>query len=250
VKAVAVIPARMASTRFPGKPLASILGRPMIEHVYRRCACCGVLEAVVVATCDDVIRRAAEGFGARVVMTSPDHERATDRVAEAAGRLDAEFVVMVQGDEPMIVPGMIDEVLAPLHRDPAIGCVNLARRIDDPEEFHDRNTIKIVRDLEGNALYFSRGPIPSTAHSSLEYVAALRQVCVIGFTRSLLLEYSRMGPTPLERVESIDMLRLLEHGYRVRVVETDLYSHAVDTPEDRRVVESLMARDHDGGAKP
>src|SRR5215210_4269627 len=162
-RVVAVIPARMGSSRFPGKPLAPLLGRPMIEHVVRRAAMCDLLDAVYVATCDEEIRSAVERFGGEVVMTSAAHERASDRVAEAAEGFEAEVVVMIQGDEPMVTPAMIAAAVAPLFDDASVSCVNLARRIERSEEYVDRNTIKVVSDVRGDALYFSRAPVPEGA---------------------------------------------------------------------------------------
>jgi 3-deoxy-manno-octulosonate cytidylyltransferase (CMP-KDO synthetase) len=240
---VAIIPARMGSSRFPGKPLAPLLGRPMIEHVYKRAQLCQQLEAVYIATCDDDIRQAATAFGAPVLMTASTHERASDRVAEAAAELDAEIVVMIQGDEPLITPAMIDSALAPLIADQSVKCVNLARRINYQREYFDPNTIKIVMNTKGEALYFSRSPIPAADFTKAEAPPLFKQVCVIPFRRAFLLQFARLEPTPLERAESIDMLRALEHGYAVRLVETEIDTHAVDTEEDLRLVETLMQRD-------
>jgi 3-deoxy-manno-octulosonate cytidylyltransferase (CMP-KDO synthetase) len=258
VRIVAMIPARMNSSRFPGKPLAQLLGRPMLEHVLRRAAMCEQLDAVYVATCDEEIRRAVEGIGGSVLMTSAAHERASDRVAEAAERVEADIVVMIQGDEPMITPRMLSDAVAPMLVDQSIGCVNLARRITSRADYVDPNTIKVVMNVNGDALYFSRTPIPaidfahesaddssgdSTSGFSGERVAVFKQVCVIPFRRDYLCEFARLTPTPLERAESIDMLRVLEHGGRVRLVETLADTHAVDTPADLRLVESLLKSD-------
>lgn len=240
---VAVIPARMGSARFPGKPLAPIAGRPMVEHVYRRAAMCGRLGAVYVATCDREIAAAVEAFGGRVRMTSPTHERASDRAAEAAESLDADVVVMIQGDEPLITPAMIEAAVAPLLEDSTVQCVNLARRIRSRKEYLDRNTIKVVMNVRGDALYFSRSPVPEVDFDSPARPSVFKQVCVIPFRRDFLREFARLPPTPLERAESIDMLRVLEHGGRVRLVETDADTHAVDTPADLELVEALMLAD-------
>lgn len=237
------IPARMGSTRFPGKPLAKILGLPMIEHVYRRTAMCKLVDMVFVATCDEEIRSAVEGFGGNVVMTSPEHQRASDRIAEATEGLEADIVVMVQGDEPMVVPEMIDAAVAPMLENPSIQCVNLAKRISNEEEYHDPNTIKVVMDHRGEALYFSREPIPTSKVSDFGNIPVFKQVCIIPFRRDFLLRYARLEPTALEQAESVDMLRILEHGHGVRLVETDVESHAVDTPADLVMVESLMTQD-------
>ena len=237
---VAVIPVRMASSRFPGKPLAPLHGLPMIEHVFRRVKLCSQLAEVYVATCDQEIRVVAEAFGAKVIMTSAAHERATDRVAEAAAHFAADAIVMVQGDEPMITPDMIDSALEPLRSDSSVSCVNLVHRITSQQEFIDPNTIKVVADSNGNALYFSRSPIPHVNLFEETTAKIFKQVCVIPFTRQCLQEFSRLPPTPLERAESIDMLRLIEHGRSVRLVETLTATHAVDTPADLELVGTLM----------
>ena len=240
---VAVIPARMGSTRFPGKPLAPLLGRSLVEHVYRRAALCARLDAVYVATCDEEIASVVGAFGGVAMMTSAAHERASDRVAEAAERFEADIVVMIQGDEPMITPGMIEAAVAPFSHDPSVACVNLARRISSREEYLDRNTIKVVANVWGDALYFSRAPVPSIDFDGDARPHVFKQVCVIPFRREALREFARLPPTPLERAESIDMLRFVEHGGRVRLVETDADTHAVDTPEDLRRVERLLGGD-------
>ena len=237
---VAIIPARMGSSRFPGKPLAQLLGRPMIEHVLRRAEMCTQLKAVYVATCDEEIRKVVEGLGGRVIMTSPAHERASDRVAEAAEQVEADIVVMIQGDEPMITPAMIDAAVVPLLADRSVECVNLVRRITNRQDYVDPNTIKVVMNVNHEALYFSRAPIPALEFTETNHLPVFKQVCVIPFRIEFLREFTRLPPTPLERAESIDMLRILEHGRRVHLVETTVETHAVDTPEDLRLVEMLM----------
>ncbi|HWS90029.1 MAG TPA: 3-deoxy-manno-octulosonate cytidylyltransferase [Pyrinomonadaceae bacterium] len=245
-RVVAVVPARMGSSRFPGKPLAPLLGRPMVEHVVRRAAMCERLDAAYVATCDEEIRAAVEGFGGEVIMTSAAHERASDRVAEAAAGLGAEVVVMIQGDEPMVTPRMIAASVAPLYDDASVSCVNLARRVTRREEYVDRNTIKVLMNVRGDAVYFSRAPVPDGAFApgtAAESPPVFKQVCVIPFRRDFLREFALLAPTPLERAESIDMLRAIEHGRPVRLVEIEEETHAVDTPEDLRLVEALMRDD-------
>jgi len=243
MKTIAVIPARMGSSRFPGKPIAKILGRPMIEHIYKRVAMSKSLDATYIATCDEEIRQVAEGFGAQVIMTSDIHERASDRVAEAVVYLDADLIVMVQGDEPMTHPDMIDTAVAPFKDDPELGCVNLVRKIDHEADYLDANTIKVVMNQHNDALYMSRRPIPTLAKTGFANTAAYKQVCIIPFRRSTLYQYTHLTPTPLEQLESIDMLRLLEHGMQVKMVPTEFNTQAVDTPEDLARVEKLMASD-------
>lgn len=243
MKTIAIIPARMGSSRFPGKPLAKLLGRTMLEHVYKRVALSDALDATYIATCDEEIQQTAEAFGASVIMTSDKHERASDRVAEAIAGLDAELIVMVQGDEPMTHPRMIDTAVTPFRTDPQLGCVNLVRRIENEADFYDVNTIKVIMNQRGDALYMSRQPIPTLAKSGFASTSAYKQVCIIPFRRATLLHYTQLPTTPLEQLESIDMLRLLEHNIRVKMVETEFNSQAVDTEADLTRVSKLMESD-------
>lgn len=239
-----LIPARMGSSRFPGKPLASLLGRPMIGHVYERATKSPLSCLTAVATCDLEIFNYIKSIGGVVVMTGSQHERASDRCAEALikleqmNRVSYDIVVMVQGDEPMIHPNMITESVQPLLKDEAVQVVNLLGKIRDITEFEDQNCIKVVHDLKLNALYFSREPIPT--RSKIKNFPMEKQVCVISFRRNFLIQYTQMEPTPLELVESVDMMRILEHGFKVRMVPTGYDSHAVDTPDDLKKVEQLM----------
>jgi len=242
MRVIGVIPARMGSTRFPGKPLASIRGVPMLEHVYRRSQACSILSEIVIATCDDVIVRAAATFGARAVMTSADHARASDRVAEAVAQDDADIVVMIQGDEPLILPEMIEAAVEPMLRDTSIHCVNLAGRILSESELADRNTIKLVASPNGRALYFSREAIPSAGGRTFSAVDWRKQVCVIPFRRDALLAFASLPRGRLEELESIDMLRFLENGVDVHIVPIEHVTHAVDVPADIEIVTSLLAR--------
>lgn len=238
---VGVIPARMAATRFPGKPLALILGKPMLWHVWKRCTLSS-LDEIVVATCDEEIRRAAEAFGARVVMTSSAHARCNDRVQEAAASLPHELIVNVQGDEPLVAPALIDAVAGALRADPQALCVNPVARLTDPGELASRNTVKVVFDRAGRALYFSRYPIPSDLVVRRE-APVYRQVPVMGFRKSFLDRLSSLPEGPLERQESVDLLRALENGLPVRVIETELQTVAVDEPGDVARVEAALRGD-------
>jgi 3-deoxy-manno-octulosonate cytidylyltransferase (CMP-KDO synthetase) len=241
---LALIPARMGSSRFPGKPMASILGKPMIGHVYERVAKSPLLMTTAVATCDKVIFDYINSIGGTAVMTADTYERASDRCAEALLKLETEnkmrydIVVMVQGDEPMTHPDMIAEAVQPMLADPTIQVVNLLGEIKDVVEFEDRNCIKVVCDINLNAMYFSREPIPT--RSKVDLIPMGKQVCIIPFRRDYLLEYTRLAPTPLEIAESVDMMRILEHGMKVRMVPTKHNSQAVDTPDDLKRVEQLM----------
>jgi 3-deoxy-manno-octulosonate cytidylyltransferase (CMP-KDO synthetase) len=244
MKIIAVIPARMGSSRFPGKPLAPLLGRPMIEHVYRRTSLCRALSDVFVATCDQEIFESVKAFGGKAIMTSASHERASDRVAEAAVDLNCDVVVMVQGDEPMTHPQMIDESLTPfLGGEEHVACVNLTAKITSQAEFEDRNTIKVVMDENGFALYMSREPIPTRQIQDFEKIPAFKQVCIIPFAAKALQKFSRLEPTPLEVAESVDMMRFIEHGHKVKMVETTFSTHAVDHPPDLELVAGLLRED-------
>jgi len=241
---LALIPARMGSSRFPGKPLAKILGKPMIGHVYERVSKCDLLTKTAIATCDQEIADYIESIGGESVMTSDCHERASDRCAEALAVLEEkdgiqyDIVVMVQGDEPMTHPDMIKEAVTPMLADAGIKVVNLIAPIKTTEEFEDRNCIKVVTDLEGNAIYFSREPIPTRQNQ--QDVPQQKQVCIIPFTRKFLLEYIELEPTPLEIAESVDMMRVLEHSYKVKMIPTQHDTHAVDHPKDIPLVEKMM----------
>lgn len=241
---VALIPARMGSSRFPGKPMATLLGKPMIGHVFERVSKNPLLTVTAVATCDQEIADYIRSIGGRAIMTGSHHERASDRCAEALEVLEREdgltydIVVMVQGDEPMTHPDMISEAVNPMLADPSLQIVNLLGKIESDAEFEDRNCIKVVCDLKSNALYFSREPIPTRAKMAI--VPMGKQVCIIPFRRDFLLEYTRMAPTPLEVAESIDMLRILEHGGMVRMAQTKHSTRSVDTPDDLKNVERLM----------
>lgn len=241
---LALIPARMGSARFPGKPMAPILGKPMIGHVYERVAKSPILSLTAVATCDREIYDYVESIGGLAVMTSVSHERASDRCAEALIKLEAmkstrfEIVVMIQGDEPMIEPKMIADAIQPMKDDPSIKVVNLLGQIQNDHEFEDRNCIKVVCDQNLNAMYFSREPIPTRC--KIDKIPMGKQVCVIPFRRDFLIEYTKLSPTPLEFAESVDMLRILEHGMKVRMVRSSYFTQAVDTPEDLKIVESML----------
>jgi len=248
MRVVAVIPARMASSRFPGKPMALIHGMPMIGHCYCRVRLCEELSDTYVATCDTEIFDYIESIGGKVVMTADTHERASDRAAEAMLKIEkqtgekTDILVMVQGDEPMDTPQMVSEALAPMLADESINVVNLVAPISNAEEFEDPNTVKVVTDPAGNALYFSREPVPSRKKWSGD-VPMQKQVCVIPFRRDYLLEFNNTLETPLEQIESVDMLRVLESGGRVQMVPTRYRSIGVDTPEHLEQVSQLMADD-------
>ncbi|RPG75817.1 MAG: 3-deoxy-manno-octulosonate cytidylyltransferase [Euryarchaeota archaeon TMED85] len=240
---LALIPARMGSSRFPGKPMAKILGKPMIEHVYENVKKCELLTKTVIATCDKEIADHIQSINGNAVMTSNRHERASDRCAEALlyieekDKIKYDIIVMVQGDEPMTHADMITEAITPMLENSNIIVTNLMGDIKSEEEFDDRNCIKVVCDLNNNALCFSREPIPTRKFGN---VSMRKQVCVIPFTRKFLLEYTKLSPTPIEIFESVDMMRVLEHGKKVKMVHTKFLTYPVDTEKDLLRVEKLM----------
>jgi len=245
---IGMIPARMASTRFPDKPMAIINGIPMIGHVYYRCKMCALLTNVYVATCDREVFNYIESIGGKAVMTADTHERASDRCAEGMLKIEHEtgkptdILAMIQGDEPMVHPEMITEALQPMIDDPNVMITNLLGQIASQEEFEDPNQVKVVTDLAGNALYFSREPIPSRKKYS-EQVPMFKQVPIIPFRRNFLIEYNNMAQTPLEIIESVDMMRIVENGIKIKMVKTKYETHAVDTAADLQHVEELMKED-------
>jgi len=248
MKAIAVIPARMGSSRFPGKPMAEIHGVPMVGHCYYRTSMCQDLLDTYVATCDLEIFDYITSVGGKAVMTSDIHERATDRTAEAMLKIEQELgqkvdvVVMVQGDEPMVTPEMISESLQPFSNDESVNVVNLMAHMDTVAEFEDPNEVKVVINKNNEAIYFSREPIPSRKKGTTD-VPMLKQVCIIPFKREYLLKFNEMAETELERIESVDMMRIIENGDKVHMVMTEAKSLSVDTEEDRRNAESKMADD-------
>ena len=243
MKIIVIIPARMSASRFPGKPLAPILGLPMIEHVRRRTLMCELVDETIVATCDVEIKEVVEKAGGRVIMTAASHERCTDRVAEAAEGLEYDIVINVQGDEPLVLPEMMDKVVRPLLVDKELPCVNLVTRIVDQEEFENPNVPKVVTNRFGDLLYISREPIPSRKKVNSNNYIRLKQLGIIAFRKEFLLKFTQLEPTPLERIESVDMMRAVEHGYRVRIVETDGRMIGVDIPGDIKLVEEVLSSD-------
>lgn len=245
---IGIIPARLASTRLPNKPMADILGMPMIGHVYFRSKLSSVLKEVYVATCDQEIVDYIESVGGKAIMTADTHERASDRSAEALLAIEkqtgdkADIIVMIQGDEPMITPEMISAAVQPLIEDATLNITNLMASMQTKEEHEDPSEVKVVVDKNHNALYFSREPIPSRK-KGVENVPMFKQVCIIPFRRDFLLKYNSMEQTPLEIIESVDMNRLLENGIRIRMVMREEESYSVDTITDLKNVNAKMKND-------
>ena len=242
MKILAVIPARYASTRFPGKPLVALAGKPMIERVWERVRQAASLSGIVVATDDERIRSAVQAFGGEAVLTRSDHRSGTERVAEvAATRKDVEIFVDVQGDEPLIVPAAIDEAVEALRADTEAKVATLAVPISSPADIMDPNVVKAVLDFDGNALYFSRAPIPWVRdRGSPVHARHLKHLGLYAFRREALLDFPTFPQGELERIEQLEQLRWLENGYRIRVVETEHDSIGVDVPEDIPRVEQIL----------
>ena len=236
---VAVIPARFQSSRLPGKALAEIGGKPMIEHVYRRASAARAVGVVMVATDDWRICDAVEAFGGQAQMTSVDHPSGTDRLAEVAGRLNCDLIVNVQGDEPLIEPDMIDAAIAPFRDDAALEMSTLRRRITDDGDRLNPNVTKVVVDRDGFALYFSRAPIPFTRDGQPP-APAWRHVGLYVYRRECLLRLSGLPPTAMEEAEALEQLRALEHGVRIKTIETQHDCVGVDTPEDLERVRQMV----------
>ena len=238
--AVAVIPARFSSTRLPGKPLADIHGRPMIEHVYRRACEASSLSRVIVATDDVRVFEAVRAFGGDVLMTSPHHRTGSERVAEVAAQIGDDLVVNVQGDEPLLAPAMIDDAVAACVADSSLVMSTVRTRITDPAEIASPAVVKVVIDLRGRALYFSRAAVPFLRDPGTP-VTWYKHVGLYVYRRDFLLAFAALPPTPLEQSESLEQLRALEHGYAIMTVESRHEALGVDTPDDLDRVRRLLA---------
>jgi 3-deoxy-manno-octulosonate cytidylyltransferase (CMP-KDO synthetase) len=238
-KILGVIPARFSSTRFPGKVLASIAGKTMLQHVYERASLANYLTSTIIATDDDRVCAAAKSFGARVRMTRSDHLSGTDRVAEVASAENAEVIVNIQGDEPLIDPAAIDAAILPLVHDPGVVMATLKKRIEDTREIADPNVVKVVTAHSGDAIFFSRCPIPFDRERS-SATPYFKHVGLYVYERDFLLSYPALPVGPLEQTERLEQLRALENGFRIRVVETEYESLGVDTPADLERVSRLF----------
>ncbi len=238
---VAIVPARYESTRLPGKPLASIAGKPMIQHVYERTRAIPTIDRVMVATDDERIASAVRGFGGEAVMTSRAHVSGTDRIAEAAAPLDAALIVNVQGDLPFLDPATVDPAVALMRDEPDLPMATVKTPIHDHAEMHNPNVVKVVTDRNGYALYFSRSPLPYWRDAEPSAALGYRHIGLYVYRRDFLLAFTRLAPTPLERAEKLEQLRALESGFRIRVAETGAAGVEVDTPEDLQRARALAA---------
>jgi 3-deoxy-manno-octulosonate cytidylyltransferase (CMP-KDO synthetase) len=240
MKVAALIPARWASTRFPGKPVHKIAGKPLIQHVWERCCEAAVFDRIVIATDDTRIAEAALGFGAETTLTSGGHQSGTDRIAEVARNLTRVGLIFnVQGDEPLIAPELLKELVRKLARDRDIDLITAAVPID-ADEARSEHVVKVVTDRKGNALYFSRSVIPFARGSGDP--GYLKHLGIYGYRRKALLEFVKLEPSPLERAERLEQLRALQNGMKLRVIVSRTGSIGVDTLEDADAVERLILR--------
>ena len=241
MRILAVVPVRYAASRFPGKPLADLAGRPIVQWVYEAATACPAFDDVVVATDHEEIAACARGFGAPVELTRDDHESGTDRVAEVAARRgDADVVVNVQGDQPFAAPDMLAALVAPYVAGERPEMTTVACPLTDPAGWNDPNVVKVARAFDGTALYFSRSPIPHGAGEPGSPVRPLHHLGLYAFTRETLLRFPALEPTPLERLERLEQLRALEHGIRIRVCDVDRPVLEVNTPEDLEQARALV----------
>jgi 3-deoxy-manno-octulosonate cytidylyltransferase (CMP-KDO synthetase) len=240
-KVLIVIPARHASVRFPGKPLAPILGKPMIQHVFERSREAENAAKIVVATEDERIKAAVEAAGGEAVMTRADHRTGTDRVAEVAAHIEADIYINVQGDEPLIDPGTVDAVASAMLEDDSIQLATPCSLITQKADIMDPNVVKVVRDFDGNGLYFSRAPIPWVRDTGSRVAAShWKHIGLYGYRRDTLLEFPTLPPGELERIEQLEQLRWLENGFHIRVVESEYDPVSVDVPADIEKVEKIL----------
>jgi 3-deoxy-manno-octulosonate cytidylyltransferase (CMP-KDO synthetase) len=242
-KVVVVIPARYGSTRLPGKPLVMLAGKTMIQRVFERAKLAKLANRVIVATDDERIVKAVEAFGGEARMTRPDHRTGTERVAEVAAHVEGDVFVNVQGDEPLLDPAAVDAAIASLLEEPQASISTVATPIKSPGDIMDPNVVKTVLDFEGNAIYFSRAPIPWVRDTGNKVLARhLKHLGLYVFEREALLEYPTLPPGELERIEQLEQLRWMENGWKIRVAEVEHDAVSVDVPEDVARVEKLLQR--------
>lgn len=237
-KIVVIIPARYHASRFEGKVLVDIYGKPVIQHVYERAKMAKHVDDVIVATDDERIKNAVEKFDGKVVMTSKDHKSGTDRITEVAKNLDADIIINVQGDEPLVYPRMIEQIAQPILDDSSVNVTTLMRRIKNNNDLKNPNVVKLVLDKNSFVLYFSRSPIPYP--KSKQNFPLYHQVGLYAFRRDFLLKFSKLKPTHLELTEGVELLRVLENGYKIKGVETEYESLDINVPEDVEKVKEMI----------
>lgn len=240
---IGVIPARYSSTRFKGKVLADIMGKPMLQHVWERAKASRILDDLIIACDDEIIQKAAIEFGAKTVMTSKEHTCGTDRISEVVNPLDVKVVVNIQGDEPLINPMMIDSVARALLGDSSLSMATIMKKIEDPAEITDPNVVKVVVGKNNLALYFSRAPIPYLApNAEIKETTYYKHIGLYGYTKDFLFTYKNLPVSNLERTEKLEQLRVLAEGFKIKVIETKFDTISVDTPEDLERLKVLLQK--------
>lgn len=246
MNAIGVIPARYASTRFEGKVLADLGGKPVIQHVYERAKEANLLDDLIVACDDEKVKEAVVKFGGKAILTSPDQPTGTDRLTEVVNPLDVKVVVNIQGDEPFVQPSMINSIVLELLNNPKAGMATIIKRIEDEKELYDPNVVKVVIDKDGYALYFSRNFIPfvrerDASKPILEAVAFYKHIGLYGYTKDFLFTFKNLPKSKLEETEELEQLRALEHGYKIKTIITKFDTVGIDTPEDLERAKALLS---------
>ncbi|MGD0336645.1 MAG: 3-deoxy-manno-octulosonate cytidylyltransferase [Candidatus Omnitrophota bacterium] len=243
MQVIGVIPSRYSSTRFEGKVIADLLGKPMIQHVWEKAKQAKTLDEVIIACDDERVAEVATSFGAKIAMTSRDHTCGTDRISEVVNPIDVEIVINIQGDEPLIHPTTIDSLARCLMEDKSLCMATVIKRIEDPQALSDPHVVKVVVDKNNFALYFSRAPIPFKAQNSEEdNPAYYKHIGLYGYTKDFLFTYKNLPVAALEKIEQLEQLRVLENGFRIKVIETKYDTIGVDTPQDLEKVKLLLSR--------
>lgn len=247
---IGVIPARFSSSRFEGKVLADILGKPMIQHVWERAKQAKILEDLIIACDNEQVAEVARDFGAKVVLTAKAHISGSDRIIEVVNPIDVKVIVNIQGDEPLINPMMIDAVARSLLDDKKVSMATVCKKIEDPSQVIDPHVVKVVMDKNNFALYFSRAPIPFLApNSAADSVTYYKHIGLYAYTKDFLFTYKNMPVSDLEKIECLEQLRVLEEGFRIKVIETKFDTVGVDTPEDLAKVREYLEKEKSRCAK-
>ncbi len=250
MEAIGVIPARYGSSRFEGKVLADILGKPMLQHVWERAKQAMSLDEVIIACDDERVRKVALGFGAKAIMTSRDHTSGTDRIVEVVNPIDVKVVVNIQADEPLIHPLMIDSLADILLKDNSITMATLMKRIEETSDINNPHVVKVVVDKNNFAIYFSRSPIPyRSPDSEIKEPVYFKHIGIYGYTKDFLFTYKNLPVSNLEKIEKLEQLRVLEEGFKIKVIETKFDTVGVDTPQDLEKVKEILSQENDAGNK-
>ena len=243
MQVVGVIPGRYSSSRFEGKVIADLLGKPLIQHVWEKAKQARTLDEVIIACDDERVAEVARGFGAKVAMTSRDHACGTDRISEVVNPMDVKVVINIQGDEPLVHPTMIDSLSLALLEDESLCMATVMKKIEDPLSLADPHVVKVVVDKNNFALYFSRCAIPFQAQNSeIKKPVYYKHIGLYGYTKDFLFTYNNLPVSNLEKVERLEQLRVLENGFRIKVIETKYDTIGVDTPQDLKKVKYLLSK--------